>query len=264
MQMLGEPASQLGPKVQSPCPLWTRPSLYRSQQDAGLPTTPASARVLCVLVEGALFQPSTSCAHIGRPCGRRPLQAAQRRPSRAAPRRRPPAAASIRAAPATHSFAPSRPYWAGKAPDFYSEEAEEPGEGEQGAAPAVAAGAALPPAQGADPRLLRLTQRQGVASGRRGASEAVVVRRRARSPEVVAAQEQAKEQERQGSDAAPEEEAEAEDEDAIAARRMAIRARQLAASAQAAATAQDEQEASLKHCCPAAATLPECCSPWAR
>lgn len=119
-------------------------------------------------------------------------------------------------------------------------------------ASAPAAPAADPEAslQGADPRLLRLTQRRGVA-GNRGMGEAMVVqRRRHRSPPG--------EQEQEGSAARPlpvaaapgqdvggalaeAAEEQEEDDETTAARRMAIRARQLAAGVQAAAASEEEE-----------------------
>lgn len=129
-----------------------------------------------------------------------------------------------------------RPYWTGKAPDWAATDADE-------APPAAdAADAAVQPhpAQGStvDPRLLRLTQRQGSLAARRSAREAAVVRRRSRSPEAVAAAEGQpafKAASRQfdlgGADQGMGEECCDEDEEAIAARRLAIRARQLATEA---------------------------------
>lgn len=132
-----------------------------------------------------------------------------------------------------------RPYWAGKAPDWVDADADE-------AAPAADAGkpALLTTAsQGAtiDPRLQRLAQRQGSVAERRSTREAVVVRRRSRSPRAAAGAEDRRDQDAISSPSAlPAEQGSGEgevdeDEEAIAARRLALRARRLAAEAEVAA-----------------------------
>lgn len=157
--------------------------------------------------------------------------------------------------PCSSFDSPCRPYWTGKAPDWAAGE-------DEGAAALVAAQstaaapAALPaaalmgPAAAADPRLLRLTQRDSAAAGRRGTSEAVVVRRRLRSPSMEAGvppergreHEQARQSPQREMQPLPGDDEDEEDEEAIAARRLAIRARQLVAAADAAGAAVGGEE----------------------
>ena len=124
-----------------------------------------------------------------------------------------------------------RRYWAGKAPEWATAD-DDPSEK---APPSVAAAPAVVPAADVqtDARLARLTQRLAQPGhADRGASEAVVVRRRpVRSPrhdDASAAPQHLASPDAGGRSV------DVEDEEAIAARRLAIRARQLTAGETAA------------------------------
>lgn len=133
-----------------------------------------------------------------------------------------------------------RPYWAGKPPEWASSGVDETLPPANTAEPSAQALASQGPTM--DPRLLRLTQRQGSVPDRRSAREAAVVRRRSPSPEAARAAEvqaapgaaSSRSALRAADQGYGDEEAD-EDEEAIAARRLAIRRRQMATEAAAAA-----------------------------